>query len=228
MRREKDFTRKSIWFGQHSKHCAQWKLSVYTILVWSVPREGWRTFLFSRTIIRGTPRLFLLGIRLQNILPRLCTRMYLLIMGSRLGFIVIRLTSSQNWFGVFVVWLGWRKPIQRHINRCGMVWVRGSVEHYWTCWGLLKRDRKWTGSPVSRRWPMHIMLLYMTVQGFANFLMFRRHPHFAIDAFLVIPQNTETTNSHNDYHETPGRQIKQSNQLSLPHQDDCNTRMDIK
>ena len=25
-----------------------------------------------------------------------------------------------------------------------------------------------------------------------------------------------------------GRQIKQSNQLSPPHQDDCNTRMDIK
>ena len=29
-------------------------------------------------------------------------------------------------------------------------------------------------------------------------------------------------------HETPGRQIKQSNQLSLPHQDDCYTIMDIK
>ena len=28
-------------------------------------------------------------------------------------------------------------------------------------------------------------------------------------------------------HETPGRQIKQSNQLSFPLQDDCNTRMDI-
>ena len=27
-----------------------------------------------------------------------------------------------------------------------------------------------------------------------------------------------------NHHETPGRQIKQSNQLSLPHQDDCNTR----
>ena len=26
-------------------------------------------------------------------------------------------------------------------------------------------------------------------------------------------------------HETPGRQIKQSNQLSLPHQDDCNTKV---
>ena len=31
-----------------------------------------------------------------------------------------------------------------------------------------------------------------------------------------------------NHQETPGRQIKQSNQLSLPHQDDCNTRMDIK
>ena len=31
-----------------------------------------------------------------------------------------------------------------------------------------------------------------------------------------------------NYHETPGRQTKQSNQLSLPHQDDCKTRMDIK
>ena len=31
-----------------------------------------------------------------------------------------------------------------------------------------------------------------------------------------------------NHHETPGRQIKHSNQLSLPHQDDCNTRMDIK
>ena len=30
-----------------------------------------------------------------------------------------------------------------------------------------------------------------------------------------------------NHHETSGRQIKQSNQLSLPHQDDCNTRMDI-
>ena len=31
-----------------------------------------------------------------------------------------------------------------------------------------------------------------------------------------------------NHHETPGRQIKQSNQLSLPHQDDYNSRMDIK
>ena len=31
-----------------------------------------------------------------------------------------------------------------------------------------------------------------------------------------------------NHHETPGRQIKQSNQLSLPHQDGCKTRMDIK
>ena len=32
---------------------------------------------------------------------------------------------------------------------------------------------------------------------------------------------------HNN-HETPGRQTKQSNQLSLPNQDDCKTRMIIK
>ena len=31
-----------------------------------------------------------------------------------------------------------------------------------------------------------------------------------------------------NHQETPGRQIKQSNQISLPHQDDCNTRMDIE
>ena len=31
-----------------------------------------------------------------------------------------------------------------------------------------------------------------------------------------------------NHHETPGRQIKQSKQLSLPHQNDCNTWMDIK
>ena len=31
-----------------------------------------------------------------------------------------------------------------------------------------------------------------------------------------------------NHHETPGRQIKQSDQLSLAYQDDCNTRMDIK
>ena len=30
-----------------------------------------------------------------------------------------------------------------------------------------------------------------------------------------------------NHHETPGRQIKQSNQLSLPNQDDYFTRMDI-
>ena len=32
---------------------------------------------------------------------------------------------------------------------------------------------------------------------------------------------------HNN-HETPGRQTKQSNQLSLPSQDDCKTRSHIK
>ena len=34
--------------------------------------------------------------------------------------------------------------------------------------------------------------------------------------------------NHTNKHETPGRQTKQSYQLSLPHQDDCKTRMDTK
>ena len=43
----------------------------------------------------------------------------------------------------------------------------------------------------------------------------------------------QTTTFHREeellyHHKTPARQIKQSNQLSLPHQDDCNTRMDKK
>ena len=38
------------------------------------------------------------------------------------------------------------------------------------------------------------------------------------------PREVEPPN----HHETPGRQIKQSNQLSLPHQGDCNTRTDTK
>ena len=46
-------------------------------------------------------------------------------------------------------------------------------------------------------------------------------------------QKPQTTSWHPEEeplnnHETQGRQIKQSNQLSLPHQDDCDTRMDIK
>ena len=31
-----------------------------------------------------------------------------------------------------------------------------------------------------------------------------------------------------NHHKTPGRPTKQSNKLSVPHQDDCKTRMDIK
>ena len=49
-----------------------------------------------------------------------------------------------------------------------------------------------------------------------------------------IPQyKPQTTPWHREeeplnHHETPGRQIKQGNQLTLPHQNDCNTTMDIK
>ena len=41
----------------------------------------------------------------------------------------------------------------------------------------------------------------------------------------TIPWHHEEV-PHNN-HDTPERQTKQSNQLYLPHQDDCKTRMDI-
>ena len=40
------------------------------------------------------------------------------------------------------------------------------------------------------------------------------------------PQHCEKE-PHNN-HKTPGRKTKQNNQLCLPHQDDCKTRMDTK
>ena len=48
-----------------------------------------------------------------------------------------------------------------------------------------------------------------------------------------IPQSQTTDTWHHEeeplnHHKTPGRQIKQNNQLSLPLQDDCNSRMDIE
>ena len=50
---------------------------------------------------------------------------------------------------------------------------------------------------------------------------------------LTTTTTTTTTTWHREEephnnHETTGKQNKQSNQLSLPHQDDCKTRMDIK
>ena len=40
----------------------------------------------------------------------------------------------------------------------------------------------------------------------------------------MAPREEEQLN----HHKTPGRQIKQSNHLFLPHQEDYNTRMDTK
>ena len=52
------------------------------------------------------------------------------------------------------------------------------------------------------------------------------------DTMVTTITNRRNTPWHREeeplnHHETPGRQIKQSSQLSFLHQDDCNTRMDI-
>ena len=48
--------------------------------------------------------------------------------------------------------------------------------------------------------------------------MFKKLPQSQTADNPVLPKEEPL-----NHHETPGRQIKQSNQLSLPHQDDCNT-----
>ena len=52
--------------------------------------------------------------------------------------------------------------------------------------------------------------------------MIRKYHNHKLQTTLWHRREEEPLN----HHKTPGRQNKQSNQLSLPHQDDCNTRMD--
>ena len=53
--------------------------------------------------------------------------------------------------------------------------------------------------------------------------MIRKYPNHKPQTTLYLPEEEPV-----NHHETLERQIKQSNQLSLPNQDDCNTRLDIK
>ena len=55
---------------------------------------------------------------------------------------------------------------------------------------------------------------------------------FSLTSTEIVSEQTADNPWHREeeplnHHETPGRQIKQSNHLSLPHQDVCNPRMDI-
>ena len=89
-----------------------------------------------------------------------------------------------------------------------------------------------------------ISLIY--INDLPLFMNYCYSDFFANDAQLSTPMISKIVNEYDqeipqslttpwhreeeppNHHETPGRQIKQSNQLSLPHQDDCNTRIDIK
>ena len=64
--------------------------------------------------------------------------------------------------------------------------------------------------------------------------MYRVTPAIVSEYDQEIPHSQTADNPwqreeepHN-HHETPGRQTKQSNQFSLPHQDACKTKIDIK
>ena len=53
--------------------------------------------------------------------------------------------------------------------------------------------------------------------------MIRKYHNFKLQTNLLHREEEPHNN-----HDTPGRQTKQSKQLSLPHRDDCKTRMYTK
>ena len=80
-------------------------------------------------------------------------------------------------------------------------------------------------------WPIYLLSNHFLIKSSRSYLFFRskivsmiRKYHY--HKLQTTPWHREEEQLNN--HETPGRQIKKSNQLSLPHQDDCNTRTDIK
>ena len=93
---------------------------------------------------------------------------------------------------------------------------------------------------VSIDYPQEVLILHFKLKGTESRAMYKYcvpiYTHLKIVSKYdqEIPQSQTADNPWHyeeeplNHHETPGRQIKQSNQLSLPHQDGCNTRMDIK
>ena len=83
-----------------------------------------------------------------------------------------------------------------------------------------------TGSPVSTLVKMpHCWKSHVTAQLIAWYFP-GLSGNTTITKLQTNPWHREEE-PHNN-HETPGRQTKQSNQLSLPHRDDCKTTMDTK
>ena len=78
------------------------------------------------------------------------------------------------------------------------------------------------------------MSQYIRFQYLSHRQAMKAQPKIVSEYDQKIPQSQPQTSPWQcekeplNHQETPGRQIKQSNQLSLPHQDDCNSRMGIK
>ena len=86
----------------------------------------------------------------------------------------------------------------------------------------------WESKPlvaIDIGWATSLRKLYRDLEEFVN----NWRPKIVSEYDQEIPQSQTADNpvAPLNHHQTPGRQIKQSKQLSLPHQDDCNTRMGI-
>ena len=91
-----------------------------------------------------------------------------------------------------------------------------NVYFVYSCHVLLERKHNLYGSAKE-------ILEHIFVYAYKIESMIREHHTHKLQ---TTPWHREEE-PHNN-HETPGRQTKQSNQPSLPYQDDCKTRMDLK
>ena len=112
-----------------------------------------------------------------------------------------------------------RKHIEQNFHYVARVMPKGGT---CGCWGESKTLAWGFAMAPHRLRALVYVFRRMLLFGFKNSMIRKYHNH--------KPQTTpwHCEEEPLNHHETPGRQIKQSNQLSLPHQDDCNTRMDIK
>ena len=90
--------------------------------------------------------------------------------------------------------------------------------------GGLRTTEEQTSLRYLADWSAHLLFMFWKVSYLKYLVSMIRKYHYHKPQTNPWHRKEEPLN----HHEIPGRQTKQSNQLSLPHQDDYKTRMNIK